>query len=166
MLQSQIECDNVLCLYQSRPLWNCTMETRYIPKEFRLCSVTFLTVQLYIQWDQFIIFQVTLPTPSHKVPSNFMLVLKLLHLTLLNIVTLLNLKVVLGDHHNRPKNLDYIHIKNCQSQLSKRQEYCCPNCLWNLKTKSLPKYSSVFCSFLYYQTKTNGKKRTHGRSPK
>ena len=65
--------------------------------------IAFLNVQFYIQRDQFIIFQVTLTTLSHQVPQNFMLVLKKLHLKLLNIVTLLTLKVVLGYHHNRIK---------------------------------------------------------------
>ena len=63
--------------------------------------VAFLTVRLYIQLDQFIIFQVTLPTLYHHVPSSFILVLKRLHMNLLNIVTLLTLKVVLGDHLTR-----------------------------------------------------------------
>ena len=52
-----------------------------------------------------------------------------------------------------------------QSQPSKIQEYCCTNCICTFKTKSLSDYSSAFWSRLYYQTKTNGNKRTHGRSP-
>ena len=63
--------------------------------------VAFLTVQLYIHLDQFIIFQVTLPKLYHQVPSSFILVFKRLHLNLLNIVTLLTVKVVLGDQPNR-----------------------------------------------------------------
>ena len=74
------------------------MEIRYMPKEFGLFYVAFLTVKLYIQSDQFIIVQVTLPTLYHQVPSSFILVLRRLHMNLLNIVTLLTLKVVLGDH--------------------------------------------------------------------
>ena len=70
-------------------------------KELGLFYVAFLTVTLYIQLDQFIIVQVTLPTLYPQVPSRFILVLRKLHLNLLNIVTLLNLKVVLGDHPNR-----------------------------------------------------------------
>ena len=65
--------------------------------------VAFLTVQLYIQWDQLIIATVTLPALFHQVPLNFILVFKRLHLNLLNIVYLLTLKVVLGDHHTRLK---------------------------------------------------------------
>ena len=57
-----------------------------------------LTLPLYILWNPFIIFQVTLLTPSHQVPSHFMLVLKSLHLNLFSIVTLLTLNNVLGDH--------------------------------------------------------------------
>ena len=72
-----------------------------MPKELGLFFVAFLTVQLYIQLDQFIIAQVTLPTLSRPVPSNFVLVLKGFYLNLLNIVTLLTLKVVLGDHPTR-----------------------------------------------------------------
>ena len=62
------------------------METQDMPKEMRLFYVILLTVSLYIWWYQFIIVQVTLPTPSHQVPSNFMRVFKRLHLNLLNIV--------------------------------------------------------------------------------
>ena len=42
-----------------------------MPNEFRLFYVTFLTVRLYIQLDQFIISQVTLPTLFHQLPSGF-----------------------------------------------------------------------------------------------
>ena len=72
-----------------------------MPKELGLFYVALLTVKLYIQLDQLIIVQVTLPTLSHQVPLNFMLVLKRLHLNLLNIVTLLTLKVFLGDHNTK-----------------------------------------------------------------
>ena len=37
-------------------------------------------------------------------------------------------------------NLDYLQIEICQSQPSKRQEYCCPKFLCNFKTKSLSDY--------------------------
>ena len=76
MLQSQITCHTFLCLFQPRPLWNWLTETRDMSKELGLFYVIFLTVTLYIKWDQFIIVQVTLPTSSHQVPSNFMLVKK------------------------------------------------------------------------------------------
>ena len=72
-----------------------------MPKELGLSYVVFLTVRLYVQLDQFIIVQVTLPTLYHQVPSSFILVFKRLYLNLLNIVTLLTLKVVLGDHPTR-----------------------------------------------------------------
>ena len=101
MLQPQIACHTFLCLFQSIPLLNWLMLTQDIPKELGLFYVAFLTVQLYIQLDQFIIFRVTLPTLYHQVPSSFILVFKRLHLNLLKIVTLLTLKVVLGDHHTR-----------------------------------------------------------------
>ena len=52
----------------------------------------------------------TLPTPSHKVPSNLMLIFKRLHLNLLNIVTVLKLKVVLGDHPTKLKTIYTIFI--------------------------------------------------------
>ena len=79
-----------------------------MPKELGLFYIDFLTVPLYIQWDQFIIVQVTLTTPSHQVTSNFILVLKSLHLNLLNIVNSLTLRDVLGDHPARLKKNDYI----------------------------------------------------------
>ena len=72
-----------------------------MPKELGLFHVAFLNVPLYIQWDHFIIVQVTLPTPSHRVPSNVMVVFKKLHINLLEILVLFTLKVVLGDHPTR-----------------------------------------------------------------
>ena len=77
------------------------METQDMPKELGLLYFAFLIIQLYIQLDQFIIIQVNLPTPYHQVPSNFILVFKMLHLNLLIIVTLLTPKVVIGDHSTR-----------------------------------------------------------------
>ena len=71
-------------------------ETQDIPKELGLIYVVFLTDPLCIQWDQFIIFQVTLLIKSHQMFSNFLLVLKSLHLNLSNIVVLFTLKVFLN----------------------------------------------------------------------
>ena len=76
-----------------------------MPKEMVLFYVAFLIAPKYIQWYQFIIVQITFPTLSHQVTSNFMLVFKKLHLNLLNILTFLALKVVLGDHHTRLKKI-------------------------------------------------------------
>ena len=136
-----------------------------MPKELGLFDVTFLTVSLYIQWDQFIIVQVALPTLFHQSPWHFMLDIKRLRMNLLNIVTLLNLKAVLGDHPTILKKSRLFSNRKFQNQNSKRQGYCCPSCLWTFK-KNLSAYSSEFLSCIYYQTKTNGKKRTHGRSPR
>ena len=101
MLQSQIACHTFLCLSPPRLLRNWIMETQDIPKELGLFYVAFLTVRLYIYLYKFIIVQVTIPTLYHQVPSIFVLVLKSLYLNLLNIVTLLTLKVVLRDHPTR-----------------------------------------------------------------
>ena len=76
IFQSKIAFHTFLCLSQPRPLWNCLMETRYMPKELGLLYVNFLTVWLYIQLEQFIVVQVALPTLYHQVPSNFLLVKK------------------------------------------------------------------------------------------
>ena len=101
MLQSQIACHTFLCLYPLRPMWNLIMETRDIPKELGLFYIAFLIIRLYIQLDQFIIVQVTLPTLYHHVPSSFILVFIRLHMNLLKIVTLLTLKVVVEDNPTR-----------------------------------------------------------------
>ena len=101
ILKSKVACHNFLCFSQPRPLWNWIMETQDIPKELGLFYVALLTVWLYIQLEQFIIVQVTLPTLYHHMPSIVILIFKMLHLNLLNIVTLLTLKVVIGDHHTR-----------------------------------------------------------------
>ena len=77
------------------------METQEMIKELGSFYVAFLTVQLYTHLEQFIIVQVTLPTLYHQVPSSFILIFKRLRLNLLNIVTFLTLKVVLGDHPTR-----------------------------------------------------------------
>ena len=74
MFQSQIACHTFLCFSQPRPLQNLLMKTRDMPKELGLFYVAFKTVRLYIQLDQFIIVQVTLPTLYHQVPSSFILV--------------------------------------------------------------------------------------------
>ena len=81
-------------------------------KELGLFYAVFLTFPLYTQWGHFITVQVTLTTPSHQVPSNFMLDFKRLHLNLLNIVNLLTLRVVLrkSPYHNQ-NNLDYLQIE-------------------------------------------------------
>ena len=80
-----------------------------MPNELGLFYVALLTVRLYIQSDQFSIVQVTVTTLYHQVPSGFILVLKSLHMNLLNIVTLLILRVVLGDLPTRLKNnIDYL----------------------------------------------------------
>ena len=63
-----------------------------------------------------------------------MLVFKMLHMNLLNIVILLTLKVVLGDH---PIRLEIFRLSSNQSlqiQPKKKQEYCVPNSLWTIKT--------------------------------
>ena len=88
ILQSQIACHTFLCLSPPRPMWNWLMETRDMPKELGLFYVAFLTVRLYIKLDQFIIIQVTLPTLYHQVPSNLILVFKILHLNDFNKVTM------------------------------------------------------------------------------
>ena len=74
------------------------IETWETTKEFGLFYVAFLTVPLFIQRYQFIIVKVNLPTPSNHVPSDFMLDFKRLRLNILEIVTLLTLKVILGDY--------------------------------------------------------------------
>ena len=81
------------------------METREMLKELGSFYVAFRTVQLYTHLEQFIIVQVTLPTLYHQVPSSLIFIFKRLRLNLLNIVTFLTLKVVLGDHPNRPATI-------------------------------------------------------------
>ena len=88
--------------------------------ELGLFYVAFLTVPLCIQWDQFIIVQVTLTTPSHHVPSSFMLDFKRLRLKLFNIVTLLPSRSFMEITLTDPKNIDYCQINICQSQPSNR----------------------------------------------
>ena len=61
ILQPQIVCHTFLWLSQPRPLWNRLTEIRDMPKELGLFYINLLTVWLYIQLNQFIIVQVTLP---------------------------------------------------------------------------------------------------------
>ena len=61
----------------------------------------FTKCSIIIHLDQFIIVHFTLTTPSHKVPSNFMLDFKRLCLDLFNIVTLVTFKVVFGYYPTR-----------------------------------------------------------------
>ena len=164
MLQSQISCNTFLCFSQPIPLWHCIMETRDIPKELGLFYVALLTVLLYIQWEQFNIFQVTLPTPSHQVTSNFMSFFQGLHMKLLNIVTLLTWGSFLEITLPFSKIYWISSNINFQIQPSNRQKYYFTNFLWTFKTKNVSTYSSAFWSCLYYHTKNNVKKRPQGRS--
>ena len=120
ILQSQIACHTFLFFHQPRPLQNWIIKTRDMHKQLELFYVVLLTVTLYIKWDHFIIVQATLTTPSHQAPSNFMLDLKSLRPNLLNIMTLLTLKVVLGDHRIRLKKSWLYSNRNCQSKPSQR----------------------------------------------
>ena len=64
-----------------------------------------LTVPLYIQWEQFIVVQVTLPTPYHQGKSNIMLAFKMLHMNLLNMQVQLSVGVLhywLGSDYIQP----------------------------------------------------------------
>ena len=165
MLQSQIVCHTFLCFYQPRPLWNFLMETWDMPKELGLFYAVLLTFPLYIQWYQFIIFQATLSTPYHQVTSNFMLVFKILHMKVLNIVTLLNLKVVLEDHPIRLKTVSTIFKSKLSKSTLAATEIMLSQLSVNFQNKSHSDYSSAFWSCLYYQTKNNGNKSNHGSSP-
>ena len=95
--------------------------------------VIFVTVTLYIRCDQFIIFQVTLPTPSYRMPSNLMLILKKLHLNFLNLFfypSRLFLDIILL----KSKQFRLSSNRYCQCQTSNKQEYCCPKLLCPIKT--------------------------------
>ena len=137
-----------------------------MPKELGLFYVAFLTVRLYFQLDQFIIVQVTVPTLYHHTPSSFILVFKMLHLNLLDIVTILILKVVLGDHPIRlTKILTIFNSKFSRSILTETIIFLSQLSM-EFPKQSLSTYSSAFWSCIYHQTKTNGNKSTHGRSPR
>ena len=163
MLHSQVSYHTFLCFSQTRPLQKWLMETRYMTKELGFLYFAFLTVPLYIQWYQFIIVQVTLTTPSHQIPSNFTMDFKRLHLNLLNIVTLLTLRVVLGYHPTRLKTILTIFKSKLSNSTFTKTGILLSQLYMNLK-KSFSDYSSAFCSCLYYHTKPNGRKRTHGMS--
>ena len=117
MLQSQILCHTFLCLSLPRPLYNWIIETRDMSKELALFCVYFLTVRLYIQLGQFIIIQFTLPKPYYQVPSSVKLVFKILHLHLLNILTLLTLRVVIGYHHTRLTTILTVFDYKCSGSI-------------------------------------------------
>ena len=73
--------------------------------------VVLLTFTLYIQWYQFIIFQVTLTTPSHQVLSSYMLVFKILHLNLLIVVIFYPQVGSWISPYQTQNNIDYLQIK-------------------------------------------------------
>ena len=80
----------------------------------------------------------------------------MLHLNLLNIVTLLTLKVVLGDHHTRlTKILTIFNSKFSRSILTETIIFLSQLSV-DFPKKSLSTYSSAFWSCLYRWTKTNG----------
>ena len=62
---------------------------------------------------------------------------------LLNIVTFLTFRVILGDHPTRLKKYR-LHSNKCfQIQNSKKQEYCYPNCLCPIKKNPLNLFISA-----------------------
>ena len=160
MLESQTACHIFLCSSQSRPTWNWPIETWDMPKQLEIFYVVFLTASLYIQCDQFIIFQVTLPIPPRWVPSNVILGFKRLHLNLLKKLFcwpsdyLLEITLPDSEQFRLSSNL---HFK---SQLYKVQGYCGPNCLWPIKTLCPSDYFSALWSFLAHQYKVNVNKMT------
>ena len=87
------------------------MQIRDMPKELVLFYVIFRNVQLYIQLDQFIFFQVILPTLYHQMSKLFMLVLKKVTYEPLEHCEFVDPNVVLGDHHNRLKTIITIFKK-------------------------------------------------------
>ena len=91
-----------------------------------------------------IIVQVTLPIPSHSVTSNCILVFKILHLNILNIVILYNLRVFLGDHPTiLVKNYTIFKAKLSKSTLEET------NILWfQLCVVSKMEYLTVYLSVL------------------
>ena len=131
-----------------------------------LFYVALLTVPLYIQLGQFISVQVTLPTLYHQVPSSFILFFKRLHLNLLNIVNMLTLNAILGYHATRLKTISNIFKYKLSKSTITEIRILFSQLSVHLQKKYQSAYSSAFCSCIYYQNKTNGKKRTHGRSPR
>ena len=132
-----------------------------MPKELRLFYASLPNVQLYIQLDHFIIVQVTLPALSNQVNSNFMLVLKRLHLNLLNIVALLTFKVVLRrSPYQTQKNLDYLQIEIVKVNPHRDKNIVVPTVCGLSKENISQLIHQLFFSCLCYQIKTNGKKRT------
>ena len=108
-----------------------------------------LTVPLYIQWNQFIIVQVTLTTPPHQVPSNFIPAFKMLCLNLLNIVILLNLTVFLGYHPNRLKTiLTILKSKLSESTLTETKILLSQLSMHFQKNKSLSLFISILVIYL------------------
>ena len=63
------------------------------------------------------------------------------------------------------KNLDYLQIEIVRFKPHRYRNIFVPN-VCTLKKKSLSDYSSAFQLCIYYQTKINGNKRTHGYSPR
>ena len=113
VLQSQIGCHTFPCLYQPRPQSNWLIEKQEMTKGLGLFYVALLTVPLYTQLEQFIIVQVTLPTLSYQATTNFMLVLKRLHLNLLNICDFFDpLGCSWRPTYPTHNNIDYLQLEN------------------------------------------------------
>ena len=78
----------------------------------------------------------------------------------------LTLRVVLGDHPTRLKPILTIFNSKLSRSILIETIIFLSQLSVDLKKNSLSTYSSEFWSFLYHHNKTNGKKRTHGRSPR
>ena len=143
MLQQKIACHTFLCLSQPRPLWKWILKTQDMPKQLVLFNVYLPTVTLYIKWDQFLIVHVALTTPSHQVPSKFMLVFKRLRLNPFETMTFLTLKVVLGDNPTRLKTIQTIFKSKLSNSTLKDIEILLSQLSVCYQKKSLSTYSSA-----------------------
>ena len=61
-------------------------------------------------WDHIITIHITLPIPSHRVPLNFMLVFKSLHLNLFRIAFFRTLRFIIGGHPTGPRTIWTISV--------------------------------------------------------
>ena len=151
MLQSQIICHTFICLSQPRPLRNCLMETRDIPKELGL-------IYVFSQWFHYIssgtslIFS-RLPLQHHLIrrPKILCCFSKGYIWTYRIFWLCLPSSSFIGITPPASKQCQLTSNRNSQSQHSKKQKCYFPNCLWYIKKKNLSQIIHTY-----------DKKRTHG----
>ena len=137
-----------------------------MPKELGLFYVAFLTVRLYIQLDQFIIFQVTLSTLYPQVTSSFIMVFKMLHMNFFVHCDFVDPQHCSWRSPYHTHNNHYLQLEIFNINPQRDNNIVVPTINILTKHTLYQLINQRFGHVYITHTKLNGKERTHGRSPR